>query len=47
MRSSSVDRLDFPFEGFAGASDQGLVIVERDEHPVEGGERNQQKLAGS
>jgi hypothetical protein len=47
LGNSSVDTLDFQLEGFAGARDQDMMIVERDEHPVEGGKRNRQKKAGS
>jgi hypothetical protein len=47
LENSSVDTLDFQLDGFADVSDQGIVIVERDEHPVESEERNRQKLAGS
>jgi hypothetical protein len=47
LRNSSVNTLNFQLDGFAGASDQGMVMVERDEYPVEGREMNWQKLAGS
>jgi hypothetical protein len=36
--------LDFQLEGFAPASDQGKVIVKRDEHPVDRAERKKGKV---